>query len=207
VNGTKREHYGKQKEQFCDPRDGKKYVYVEIGTQTWMAENLIYDVSGNICNDSSCLKYGRLYDWIRAMALPSSCELVSCVSANPKGICPSGWHLPSIAEWGILYHYADSTSGTSIIYNSPKAGRYLKAASGWNNGGNGEDTYGFSALPGGHGNSYGSFGNVGDGGHWWSSSEDTSWGASYVDMFYNSDYAYYGTMNKDRLYSVRCVKD
>ncbi|MDR1811656.1 MAG: hypothetical protein LBQ87_02415, partial [Candidatus Fibromonas sp.] len=37
VEGTEREHYGQNKKQFCDERDGKKYVYVKINTQTWMA--------------------------------------------------------------------------------------------------------------------------------------------------------------------------
>jgi uncharacterized protein (TIGR02145 family) len=43
-------------------------------------------------------------------------------------------------------------------------GTKLKAVSGWINNGNGTDEYGFSALPGGYSNSYGGFGNAGNGG-------------------------------------------
>ena len=88
------EHYGKMKKQFCDERDGKRYVYVEIGEQTWMAENLNYAVCGDICaspnkDKETCDQFGRLYDWRTALT-----------------ICPDGWHLPSDAEWTALTDYA-----------------------------------------------------------------------------------------------------
>jgi hypothetical protein len=105
---------------------GKTYKTVVIGTQNWMAENLNYNVSGSHCYDnleSNCNKYGRLYDW-----------------ATAKTVCPAGWHLPSGTEWATLINYV---GGSNI------AGKKLKATSGWNNGGNGQNTYGFSALPGG----------------------------------------------------------
>ena len=189
------------------------YRTVPIGTQTWMAENLDYTVAGSKCynNDpANCNEYGQLYNWATAMNLPSSCNSSTCsgqIQSPHRGICPSGWHIPSNADWDKLYRYADGTSGTSSPYDSPTAGKYLKATSGWNNNGNGTDAHGFSALPGGYGYSDGSFGNVGDYGNWWSASENSSYGAYYRYMYYDYDYAHWDNNYKDFLFSVRCVQD
>jgi uncharacterized protein (TIGR02145 family) len=172
---------------------GKTYKTVVIGEQTWMAENLNYDVGNSKCydnNNANCAKYGRLYDWATAMT-----------------VCPHGWHLPSHADWDKLYHYAGGTSGTSSPYRSSIAGKYLKATSGWNEPGNGEDKFGFSALPGGNGNSGDIFSLVGIYGYWWSSSEFNSNYAYYRNMFYNNEGACDEYGDKSYLYSVRCVKD
>jgi uncharacterized protein (TIGR02145 family) len=126
-----------------------------------MAENLNFNADGSRCygdDEGKCAEYGRLYDWATAMGLEASCNFASCsgqVNARHRGICPSGWHIPSNADWDKLYRYADGTSGTDSPYESPTAGKYLKAASGWNDCGPSgssnlcEDTHGFSALPGG----------------------------------------------------------
>jgi uncharacterized protein (TIGR02145 family) len=103
--------------------------------------------------------------------------------------------------------YVDGSTGTSSPYDSPTAGRYLKATSGWNSGGNGEDSYGFSALPGGYGYSGGYFYNVGFSGGWWSASEFSSYYAYYRYMYYDYEGAYYNYRNKDFLFSVRCLQD
>jgi len=203
TNGTKRLHYEIEKEQFCDERDGKKYVYVKIDTQTWMAENLNYNPStGNSAcysnNTNNCTDYGRLYDWLTAMGFESSCYSSTCsswIQSPHRGICPTGWHLPSRAEWEVLGNDA----------------KKLKATSGWNdyNGasGNGTDDYGFSALPGGRGNSDGSFVIVGNYGAWWSASEDGSYNAYYRSMNYGLDDASWIYYRKSYLYSVRCLQD
>jgi uncharacterized protein (TIGR02145 family) len=183
-----------------------------IGGKTWMTENLNYAACGSKCYDNdpaNCAKYGRLYDWATAMALPASCNSNSCsgqIQTKHRGVCPSGWHIPSNAEWDQLFRYADGTNGTESPYDSPTAGRYLKATSGWNSGGNGEDTYGFAALPGGNGYSGGNFNYVGDNGYWWSASEGSSGGAYDRGMYYN-ELAYWEGSDKDDLFSVRCVKD
>jgi len=139
-------------------------------------------------------KYGRLYDWKTA-----------------KTVCPSGWHLPSNAEWSTLIRYVDNDKGCFLSC----AGEHLKANSPlWNNtpfsnsNGKGTDYYGFSALPGGSGHSNGSFDQAGDYGYWWTATESTA-----IDF-----YAYYMSMSsytdvdgfsgdKSGLLSVRCLQD
>jgi len=185
---------------FTDIRGGT-YNWVTIGTQTWMAENLNYDASGSKCynNDpANCAKYGRLYDWATAMDNSASS------SANPsgvQGVCPSGWHLPSDAEWDTLM---TAVGGTST------AGTKLKAADGWNLYSGvpvGTDDYGFSALPGGSGLSSGDFESVGKYGFWWSSTELNASIAYYWDMYYNGASVNRDDYGKTLFFSVRCVKD
>jgi uncharacterized protein (TIGR02145 family) len=206
-----KEHYGTTKKQFCDSRDGKVYVYVKIDQQYWMAENLNYNANGSECynkQDSNCTIYGRLYNWGTAMALSSSCNSSSCtsqVNAKHRGICPSGWHLPSNAEWNVLM----KSVNPSCVDNSncDGAGTKLKATSGWNGSVTGTDELGFSALPGGYGSSNGSFGNVGGGGSWWGASEyDIDSYAYLIDMFHY-EYVHMGANHKSLLLSVRCLQN
>jgi len=201
---------------MTDTRDNTTYKTVKIGEQVWMAENLNYNAESSKCyNDdpANCAKYGRLYNWETAMALPLYCGMnkkcVSQISAKHRGICPSGWHLPSNREWGILYHYVDGTSGTESPYRSETAGKYLKATSGWNNldgsSGNGEDKYGFAALPGGSGNDFEGIGTYGS----WLTSQVEDRGFPYhQDIYSNSERAFGRTDGGyNSLYSVRCIKD
>ena len=194
VNGTEREHYGRMKEQFCDERDGNKYVYVKIGYQTWLAENLNYNASNSKCyenNDENCVTYGRLYNWNTA-----------------RNVCPIGWHLPSQAEWNVMTAYV---GGANI------EGKKLKATSvwNWNSNGNGTDDYGFSALPGG-GGYYDYYDDhdllyffVGEHGDWLSASESEyySLGAYSRYMYYDQDDAGWWENDKSTLFPVRCLQD
>jgi len=158
-------------------KSGKTYKTIKIGTQTWMAENLNYDVEGSRCyNDEpdNCVTYGRLYDWATAMALPSKCNSTLSTSdadcaiktPNHQGICPAGWHIPSndisscdeedncttsYGDWNVLMKFVNpNCSGND---HCEGAGAKLKATSGWSDydgkSGNGTDDYGFSALAGG----------------------------------------------------------
>jgi len=215
---------------FTDARDGEIYRYAEIGTQTWMADNLNYDVPNNdtdVCYDNdpancTSTKYGRLYNWATAMALPSKCNSTPTSGAdcaikntNHQGICPSGWHIPSNSEWDALYRFVDGTSGTDSPYESPTAGKDLKAKFAWIDcgpSGSGEDylcedTHRFSARPGGYGWADGYFNFVGSNGSWWSASEWSSYSAYLRSINHYDEGASYKSDIKNNLYSVRCIRD
>jgi len=184
---------------LTDTRDNQVYKTVVIGTQTWMAENLNFDTldgTGSRCynNDASyCATYGRLYNWNTVMAGSVS----SATSpSGVQGICPSGWHVPSNAEWTVLTDYVDSST----------AGTQLKANSSLWSTNTGMDDYGFSALPGG--DYYGSdFYFVGYGGYWWSATAYSSTYAYYRNMCYYYAFVSSGGYDKSYGFSLRCVKD
>jgi len=188
------------KDTFTDTRDGKTYKTVKIGEQVWFAENLNYDASGSKCfgnKSANCDKYGRLYNLETA-----------------KTACPNGWHLPSNAEWDVLYHFAVCKSGTSSHYKEAMAVKFLKAKSGWvdykGKSGNGTDDFGFSALPSGYGYSEGGFTDVGYFGHWWSNSEYDNDSDFYYFryMYYSEERALYGSyVGNDYFLSVRCLQN
>jgi uncharacterized protein (TIGR02145 family) len=178
---------------LIDSRDGKQYKIVTIGTQIWMAENLNYNASGSKCydgNSANCDKYGRLYNWSVA-----------------KSACPKGWHLPSNDEWDVLYRYADGTKSADSLYESKTAGKYLKTKNGWNRNGNGTNVYGFSAMPGGFGNSDSYFNYAGSNGVWWSVSEYDNYYAHNRHIIYADNGAHWSYNDKSNLFSVRCMKD
>jgi uncharacterized protein (TIGR02145 family) len=169
---------------LADGRDGNKYNAIKIGSQVWMAENLNYDAEGSKCygnKPENCKKYGRLYDWNTA-----------------KKVCPKGWHLPSDKEWQKLVDFAG---------DNKVAVTKLKAKISWNYNGSGTDDYGFAALPGGNGNSGGSFFNVGNNGNWWSATEDDANNAWDRNMGYGYIKVNRSNSYKSYLFSVRCVQD
>jgi len=197
---------------ITDSRDGKTYRTVVIGTQTWMAENLNYNVSNSKCgsgsslsddNTDNCDKYGRLYNWATAMTIASTYNSSRYTALDKhQGICPEGWHLPSDAEWTTLTNYVESQGGCTDC-----GGTRLKSTSGWNSSSNGTDNHGFSALPGGYGSSDGYFRNAGYGGYWWSSGEGSSSGAYRWVMGYDGEYALRSNNDKTDMFSVRCVQE
>jgi uncharacterized protein (TIGR02145 family) len=145
------------------------------------------------------------------MKLPSKCNSIlsssdtdCAIEISHRGICPSGWHVPSVEDWTTLKSYVSSNSECSSC-----ADKHLKATSGWNSDGNGLDTYGFSALPGGYGNSINQFYdyNVGYGGYWWSAREYGSSNAFSLEMNDSDNTNFWGANYKSRVYSVRCLQD
>ncbi|MDD5943195.1 fibrobacter succinogenes major paralogous domain-containing protein [Fibrobacter sp.] len=200
---------------MTDERDGQVYRTTTIGNQVWMAENLNYadsvttpSLKGKSWCFKNCDVAGRLYTWaaaIDSVTLYNGGEGVDCghgktcsLPTKVQGICPSGWHLPTKAEFKTLI---DAVGGQST------AGKMLKSTSGWNdyNGdsGNGTDVYGFSALPAGNRKFY----NKGNAAFFWSASENDSYDACYMYLAYDYDDASLYDDFKFNGYSVRCLKD
>jgi uncharacterized protein (TIGR02145 family) len=172
-------------ESFYDDRDGKTYRTVNIGNQTWMASNLAYKPSsGNYYinnNDISNLsQYGYLYDWSTAC-----------------NVCPSGWKLPTDAEWTTLTNYL---GGENI------AGKKMKSTSGWYQNGNGSNDSGFSGLPGGYRSLNGDFTSFGYGAGWWSSSAGSPIGGWGLFMNYKDGSVIRNNYDKQHGFSVRCLR-
>jgi len=172
------------------------YKTVTIGTQTWFAEN----IRG---------VYFNSFNWASAMNLPSSCNTTNTgcsIQSKHQGICPSGWHIPSFAEWNSLISFVRSDSKCSNC-----AGTKLKSRDGWrqyngfdpfgeilNYDWNGTDDYGFTALPS----------NLDDDSQsiWWTSNVN---GTSISYNVYISGDAEIdvGWLERTNDYSVRCIMD
>lgn len=216
-------------DSMVDPRDKQAYKIVKIDvpdanySQIWMAENLNYADSvktpslkgGNWCyndDEKNCKVSGRYYTWaaaIDSVALandsknPLNCGYGKTCGINRgvQGICPDGWHLPTLHEWGLL---------SVALGNAGVAGDSLKALTGWDYAGtadnNGVDAYGFAALPTGRMVSTSSWSNVGSNVYYWSSEEDGTYEARYsnINNIYTKFYLFQGSKKYGQ--SVRCIK-
>ncbi|MDR2595036.1 MAG: hypothetical protein LBC87_09740 [Fibromonadaceae bacterium] len=211
-----------------DSRDGKQYDAVLMGAQIWMAENLNYETDGSKCgtyitatssgnyklsdeDTEICNIYGRLYNWATALAFSpqSKCNANECeISEKHQGVCPSGWHIPSDADWNVLMKFVNPNCSDNS--DCAGAGTKLKSVSDWNpyNGiPVGTDDYGFAALPGGNGSPSGDYlVSLGQIGQWWSTIQFGP-NAYSRHINYNSDGTKYMGNYKASSFSVRCVRD
>ena len=172
---------------MMDSRDGQIYKTVTIGSQTWMSENLNYEMANSTCYDgfvSNCYKNGRLYAWKAALES-----------------CPVGWHLPTQSDWHVLF---------SALGGKVSAAIALKTSKNWGGGSRGHKTAtnasGFSALLSGYEKSNGEFSSDGET-FFWSSDYYNDSLAYFMGLRSESDEAFLLGENKDNKYSVRCLKD
>lgn len=190
--------------------DGNSYETIKIGSQTWMAENLkttkfnngdtisnIEDLAkwinlttGAFCwynNDSVSNKdnYGALYNFFAAI--------------DNRNLCPSGWHVPTNAEWDSLDNFLGTNSGgkikdaTTAFWVSPNRGTTNESN--------------FSALPGGVRLWGGDFYYIGYAGAWWSSTEKNKNSSWYMLLENKSKNIYRSNYSKNFGFSVRCIKN
>jgi uncharacterized protein (TIGR02145 family) len=207
--------------------DGNVYHTVTIGTQTWMVENLkttkyrngdpIPNVTnatewsrlstGAYCDyvnkpDNSAI-YGKLYNWYAV--------------GDSRNIAPAGWHVPTDEEWITLENYlivnGYNWDGTK---EGNKIAKSLASTTGWelfDEAGSigaspeGNNSTGFTALPGGQRSSGGEFDGVGEYGGWWSSTEYDTSSASGRGLIYFHDYLGRLSTNEECGISVRLVRD
>lgn len=193
-----------------DDIDGNTYKTVTIGTQTWMAENLkttkfndntsIPSVTDNTAwgslttpgycwynNDEPTYKntYGALYNWY---------------SVATWKLCPSGWHVPSDAEWTILSNYLGGEGVAGDKMKEAGSSHWLNFNSGSTN------VSGFTALPGG-GRISGSFEYIGQSGAWWSETSYNAGNAYCRELDDDIVELLIGNLSKSLGFSVRCLKN
>jgi uncharacterized protein (TIGR02145 family) len=192
--------------------EGNVYNTETIGTQTWMAENLkttkyndgtaIPNITDNTAwagliteaysdysnTPSNSITYGRLYNWYAV--------------TDSRNICPTGWHVPTDAEWTTLTTYL---GGESVAGGKLKETGLIHWADP-NTGATNET--GFTALPGGARSFDGTYSLIGLYDYWWSSTEDSNtplaWGRC---VYYNYTKVGRSYLNKQNGFSVRCIKD
>lgn len=172
-------------EKLKDPRDGKVYSTVKIGSQVWMAQNLAFEPKDSkfwtfdVENNQNIGGCGYYYTWETA-----------------RNVCPPGWKLPSRSDWEVLKSFLGNNTGEA-----------LKSISEWSSNSSGNDNYGFNGLPCGCRYTSGKQGHVGKYAYWWADQEN---GNNYAWYFYlQHDYNNLLGDNfggKTEGFSVRCIK-
>jgi uncharacterized protein (TIGR02145 family) len=218
--------------------NGYNYNTVGIGTQCWMQENLrtrlyndgteisfnnsggsegttftwlllgigAYSIYANdsVTTPSSNLSnYGYLYNWYAAKGI------TNLFITTYKNICPTGWHVPTDAEWHTLISYLGGIGGASNLVG----GKMKSTSSLWaspNTGAN--NSSGFTALPGGYRSDIGSFIGVGDVAFFWSATEQNYSTLGWYHILYssNSNFRIFSNIigiNSSAGASVRCLRD
>jgi len=191
--------------------EGNYYRYVTIGYQVWMGDNLkttrfkdsteipmvdSYSAWSNLKSPGLCWYnnyednnreiYGALYNW----------ETV----ATGK-LCPTGWHVPTDAEWKIL---SDRLGGEAIAGGKMKESStlYWKIPNA-----DATNESAFNALPGGSRSYNGEFGNMNTYGNWWSSTPSTGNVAFYRYLYFGNGIMTKSFISQKYGLSVRCVKN
>ena len=198
--------------------DGNEYKTVVIGSQTWFAENLkttkfndgksISNVTDNgswsttktpaYCwyenNSSNKDEYGALYNWY---------------AASSGKLCPTGWHVPSDAEWSTLEDKLGKDEAAAKLRETGTA--HWKASTD-----KVTNEYNFNMVGAGLRDAYGSFTwknfdiNADyillDAAFWSTTGKSVSYAWNRITHYYDNDFKRH-EVQKWHGYSVRCVKD
>ncbi|MDH3652234.1 MAG: fibrobacter succinogenes major paralogous domain-containing protein, partial [Saprospiraceae bacterium] len=187
-----------------------KYDIVTIGAQVWMAENLrvtryndgtpidLITLDAGWATiffpaytwyDNSASDYGALYNYYVV------------ADTNSRNVCPTGWHVPSEAEWMNLTNFL---GGISVAGGKMKESGLAH----WNEPNSAAtNVSGFTGLPGGFRSKSGSFFALGDKGSWWSSTGGSGEFAKLTEIFHDGETVSHTNLEKKSGYSVRCLRD
>jgi uncharacterized protein (TIGR02145 family) len=201
----------KNQAQTVTDYDGNVYNTVTIGTQIWMQGNLkvthyrngdaipnvtIFSSWWNLATGAYCsynndvnnsTTYGNLYNWH--------------VVKDSRNIAPTGWHVPTDAEWTTLTTYLGGENVAGGKLKETGTNHWISPNTGATN------ETGFTALGGGYRDNTGTFSAIGIDSFWWSSSENSPYGAwcRRIDNTSPSVNRLYS--NESNGFSVRCLKD
>ena len=221
--------------EVVDERDGQVYKTIAIDTLVWMAENLNYADSINSPSllgkswcygnePENCLKYGRIYTFgaaVDSFALandpdnPVQCGYgYVCKELKPiRGLCMEGWHIPSTSEFHVIDDYAMSIA-TKVYMpkgaSTEVTAQAMRSAYIWPYG---DDTFGFSLLPGGYYKlDSGQFKDGGQVAYLWSLDYNEDYVYMFVvydDVSISSGGTTHVTLEEKYMYALnmRCVKD
>ena len=205
-------------------QEGNIYKTIVIGSQEWMAENLSTStyrngdpiVSGLDATQWSGTTLGAwtFYNGGESFECPYGKLYNFYACTDARQLCPTGWHVPTDAEWSTLINFFDPNAQGGNVTNTAggplKSTGILQSFTGiWNSPNTGAtNTSGFSALPGGFITIMGVANNIGNNGYYWTSSEvDANVGIGRI--LYNNSSNVFRSINfgKRSGFSVRCLKD
>jgi len=195
--------------------DNNTYNTVQIGTQCWTQSNLKVSKYRNGDNIPTGLSnsawqnttsgayaiynndpvndglYGKLYNHYAV--------------TDSRGLCPTGWHVPSDGEWTTLENHL---GGSNVAGGALKSTAMQPTPGGWNSPNTGAtNSSGFTALPGGLRYYYGDFSFMTYTGVWWSSSVSSGSNAWPRNLNNNSSDIFRGNAYRSDGFSVRCCRD
>jgi uncharacterized protein (TIGR02145 family) len=215
-------HYFCQKRILALNFNNQKENKALVGSQIWMTENLNVErfQNGDLIPEAKTeedwaiarekklpawcyynndtingTKYGKLYNWYAIN--------------DPRGLAPKGWHIPTESEIWTLADFLGFSFG----------GNKLKSQSGWFDCNkslssldyNGNNSFGFNALPSGMRSSYGDFETLGCIGYWWSASSKDNinehYLANYFKIRFDDRDLYFYDDSKGCGLAVRCILD
>jgi uncharacterized protein (TIGR02145 family) len=199
--------------------EGNLYSTVNIGSQVWMAENFratkFNDGTpiANITDNTEWLNLsGAAYCWYNndISYKPTLGALYSWYTITEGDLCPSGWHVPTDEEYNTLELYLGLNPDSVNVWGwrGTNQGTQLKSTTGWDDGGNGTNTSGFTGLPGGYRYAaQGAFYSLGTVTYWWTATEasaDLGW---YRRLDASCNDIYKAATSKRGGKYIRCIKN